>query len=88
VIPLLDYETHASLERYASANRQLLEVTDYLMSRLKDEIVTTKMAKDTIDELLQLIRLVNHNGARENKLRKSIYTEVIDFAERVLPDHS
>lgn len=85
--PSLD-ENQLSLERYASANRQLLEVTDYLVSRIRNEIVTTKMAKDTIDELLGLIRLVSHYGTRENKLKKSLYYEVVDFAERVLPDHS
>ena len=81
-------ENQLSLERYAEANRQLLQVTDYLVSRIRNEIVTTKMAKDTIDELLGLIRLVNHYGARENKLRKSLYNEIVDFTERVLPDHS
>lgn len=85
--PLLD-ENQLALERYASANRQLLEVSDYLISRMKNEIVTTQAAKDTIDELLGLIRLVSHYGTRENKLRKSLYYEVVDFTERVLPDHS
>lgn len=85
---MLDQETKLAQERYASANRQLLEVADYLLSRIKYEIVTTKMAKDTIDELLGLIRLVSHYGTQENKLKKSLYYEVVDFAERVLPDHS
>lgn len=85
---MLDYETHASLERYAVANRQLLEVADYLISRMKYEIVTTQANKDTIDELLGLIRLVTHYGSPENKLKKSLFREVNDFAERVLPDHS
>jgi hypothetical protein len=84
---LLD-ENQLSLERYASANRQLLEVSAELISRIKNEIVTTQTAKDTIDELLGLIRLVSHYGAPENKLKKSLYNEVVDFTERVLPDHS
>lgn len=81
-------ENQLSLERYASANRQLLEVSAELISRIKNEIVTTQTAKDTIDELLGLIRLVSHYGAPENKLKKSLYNEVVDFTERVLPDHS
>ena len=81
-------ENQLSLERYASANRQLREVSAELISRIKNEIVTTQTAKDTIDELLGLIRLVSHYGAPENKLKKSLYNEVVDFTERVLPDHS
>ena len=75
-------ENQLSLERYASANRQLLEVSAELISRIKNEIVTTQTAKDTIDELLGLIRLVSHYGAPENKLKKSLYNEVVDFTAR------
>lgn len=84
---MLDYESQeVGQERYASANRQLLEVSEHLLTRIKHGFVVTKGELETIDELIGLIRLVNHTAARTNNLRKSIYTEVLDFAERVLPD--
>jgi len=75
-------------ERYAHVNRQLLEVTTYLLGQMKSGHTTPEMASETIDELLGLISIVTHLGSPDDTLRsKSVATEVMDFNERILPAH-
>jgi hypothetical protein len=76
-------------ERYAHVNRQLLEVTTYLLGQMKSGHTTPEMASEVIDELLNLIGVVTHYGVPDDMLRsKSVATEVLVFAERVLPDYA
>jgi hypothetical protein len=76
-------------ERYGIANRQLLEVSHRLLTDLKNGHTTTEISAVTIDELLTLITLVCDEGSSHyDRLRKSVATEVLVFAERVLPDYA
>jgi hypothetical protein len=82
-------ELHIDHERYGIANRNLLEVAQRLLTNLKNGHTTIELSTNLIDELISLSRLVSDTGSANNdKLRKSIFYEVVDFAEQNLPDYS
>ena len=80
------YEIEIAKQRYAHANRQLLEVSTHLLSQAKHGFT---IPTEVIDELLGLVSMVTHLGAIDDTLRsKTLATEVMDFNQRILPDHS